>query len=94
MCLRNHAVVEELQKEFSTLNAKHERLKLEVKSTEERNQQEFGRLQDEVNELKGNLSRLEKGKYSKVVNVSDYSIPWTKYLSPETVFLFSEVLAN
>ena len=86
MCLRNQAVVEELQMEFSTLNAKHERLKQEVKSTEERNQQEFGRWQDEVNELKGNLSRLEKGKYSKVVNVSDYSIPWKKYFSPETVF--------
>ena len=55
VCLRNQEVVEQLQQELTALNVKHERLQREVKSTDERNQ-------DEIGELNKKLARLEKSK--------------------------------
>ena len=90
VCLRNQVVVEQLQKDLSALNVKHEQLQQEVNSTENRNYEVVGRLQEEVTELKGKLSSLEKSKYSRTLyffrllrghNVNN------RTFSPETVLL-------
>ena len=67
----NQKVVEQLRQELRALNSKEERLQQEVNSTEERNQELLGWLQQQVNELKQKLITLETSKYSSVLNVFD-----------------------
>ena len=74
VCLRNQVVVEQLQKDLNALNVKHEQL--------QHNYEVIGRLQDEVTELKGKWSSLEKSKHSRTLYLSDYSVPWTQCEQP------------
>ena len=81
---RNQQVVEHPKHVVSALS-----------STEERTHEAVGRLKDEVTELKGELSRMDKSKYSKIANVSNYSDHGqninVRTFSPETV-LFQHLI--
>ena len=59
---RNPQVVEHPKQMVSALS-----------SMEERTDEAVRRLKDEVTELRRELSRLEKSKYSRIANVSNYS---------------------